>query len=74
MAKGVRTIVTVEDNTVIGGLGAAVAAIYDGTVHMLGFADKPLRQASVSEQKHDAGIDGEGIAEKISEILGGKVG
>lgn len=74
MAKGVRTVVTVEDNTVIGGLGAAVAAIYDGTVHMLGFADKPLRQASVSEQKHDAGIDGEGIAEKISEILGGKVG
>lgn len=74
MAKGVRTVVTVEDNTVIGGLGAAVAAIYDGTVHMLGFADKPLKQASVSEQKHDAGIDGEGIAEKISEILGGKVG
>ena len=74
MAKGVRAVVTVEDNTVIGGLGAAVAAIYDGTVHMLGFADKPLRQASVSEQKHDAGIDGEGIAEKISEILGGKVG
>lgn len=74
MAKGVSAVVTVEDNTVIGGLGAAVAAIYDGTVHMLGFADKPLRQASVSEQKHDAGIDGEGIAEKISEILGGKVG
>lgn len=74
MAKEVRTVVTVEDNTVIGGLGAAVAAIYDGTVHMLGFADKPLKQASVSEQKHDAGIDGEGIAEKISEILGGKVG
>lgn len=74
MAKRVRAVVTVEDNTVIGGLGAAVAAIYDGTVHMLGFADKPLRQASVSEQKHDAGIDGEGIAEKISEILGGKVG
>ena len=74
MAKGVRAVVTVEDNTVIGGLGAAVAAIYDGTVHMLGFADKPLRQASVSEQKYDAGIDGEGIAEKISEILGGKVG
>ena len=74
MAKGVSVVVTVEDNTVIGGLGAAVAAIYDGTVHMLGFADKPLKQASVSEQKHDAGIDGEGIAEKISEILGGKVG
>lgn len=74
MAKEVSAVVTVEDNTVIGGLGAAVAAIYDGTVHMLGFADKPLRQASVSEQKHDAGIDGEGIAEKISEILGGKVG
>ena len=74
MAKGVSAVVTVEDNTVIGGLGAAVAAIYFGTVHMLGFADKPLRQASVSEQKHDAGIDGEGIAEKISEILGGKVG
>lgn len=74
MAKGVSAVVTVEDNTVIGGLGAAVAAIYDGTVHMLGFADKPLKQASVSEQKHDAGIDGEGIAEKISEILGGKVG
>ena len=74
MAKGVSAVVTVEDNTVIGGLGAAVAAIHDGTVHMLGFADKPLRQASVSEQKHDAGIDGEGIAEKISEILGGKVG
>ena len=73
MAKGVSAVVTVEDNTVIGGLGAAVAAIYDGTVHMLGFADKPLKQASVSEQKHDAGIDGEGIAEKISEILGGKV-
>ena len=69
MAKGVSAVVTVEDNTVIGGLGAAVAAIYDGTVHMLGFADKPLKQASVSEQKHDAGIDGEGIAEKISEIL-----
>lgn len=70
MAEGMRLVVTLEDNIVCGGLGAAVRAVYDGKVCTFGFPDEPLKQASVSEQKYCAGLDGEIIAKKISEILG----
>lgn len=74
MSRGVKAVITAEDNITVGGLASAVAAVYDGRVHALGFADEPLKQASVKEQKHDAGLDAEGIAKKISDILGDELG
>ncbi len=65
LSDGKRLIVTCEDNVSIGGLADTVRRILGKEILGLGFSDKPLKCATIGEQKKDAGIDGRGIAEKI---------
>ncbi len=70
MSKGRRVIATIEDNVCIGGLSTAVQSISQNKVLAFAFPDKPLQQASVSEQKGIAGLDAENIAKTIMDKLG----
>ena len=55
----------------IGGLSDTVRRIGCGNVIDFGFSDTPLMHASIAEQKKEAKIDGQSMAEKIiSELMG----
>lgn len=69
MTDGCRLVATAEENVCIGGLGAIAAEYCDKKILKLAFPDEPLKMASVSEQKHMAGLDAEGIAERIINAL-----
>lgn len=64
-AKGKKIIATLEDNVCIGGLCDVVRKCLDAPVMEFAFPDKPLLHASISQQKRDAGIDAESVAERI---------
>lgn len=67
-------IVTVEDGTVIGGLGSAVADYLtekgrgDIPLHKLGVPDCFIAQGTVAQLRHLCGIDAEAIAGAVKEI------
>jgi 1-deoxy-D-xylulose-5-phosphate synthase len=70
-----RPVLTVEDHHVIGGFGSAVLEACnerhlatDG-IHRLGLPDRWIYQGSRSDQLAEAGIDAEGIARKVREIV-----
>ncbi|MDR2467169.1 MAG: 1-deoxy-D-xylulose-5-phosphate synthase [Prevotellaceae bacterium] len=59
-------VITVEDGTVMGGLGSAVAEFfarnnYDCKVKMLGVPDSYIQQGTVEELRANCGFDAEGI-------------
>ncbi len=70
LAKDCKIVATAEDNCSIGGLASVVREIFDGKILQFAFPDIPLTQATVSQQKADAGIDGVTIAEKIRKAIG----
>lgn len=70
MTKGCKMVVSAEDGLRRGGLAAAVREEYGGHVLALGFDDAPLEQASVAEQKNSAGLDAEGMADRIEKEMG----
>jgi 1-deoxy-D-xylulose-5-phosphate synthase len=66
-------IITIEDGTVIGGLGSAIAEFknqhrYQATVEIMGIPDRFIQQGSQAELKHECGFDVEGIRKKILEL------
>lgn len=67
-------VVTVEDGTVIGGLGSAVADYLtekgrgDIPLHKLGVPDCFIAQGTVAQLRHLCGIDAEAIAGAVKEI------
>lgn len=77
IAKRNTFIVTIEENTLIGGLGSAVASAlterdFKGKIRMLGAPDAFVRHASVKEQRVICGIDEDSVVNKIIHELGEK--
>lgn len=68
-------ILTVEDHHVMGGFGTCVIeacnehGLPTQAIHRLGLPDRWIYQGSRSEQLRAAGIDAEGIARKVIEVL-----
>ena len=65
-------MVTVEDGTVVGGLGSAVADIFAEKDHevmlrRIGIPDQFVAQGSVAELRRLCGLDSESIADVIME-------
>jgi 1-deoxy-D-xylulose-5-phosphate synthase len=74
-ARSTRLLVTVEENTLMGGFGEGVLAVLAKSgVHVdaltLGVPDNYIRHAKVSEQLKECGLDAEGIAEAVLKKLG----
>ena len=65
LARGKKLIATCEDNVANGGLSDVVRKILGREILEIAFPDEPLKCAGIDEQKRDAALDGEGIAEKI---------
>ena len=78
MADGVRAVVPVEEHTVIGGLGDAVGAalLQSGRTGLPAFRKAgipdmfPENYGSQKELMHHFGIDGEGIARTVMDLIG----
>ncbi|MBE0663094.1 MAG: 1-deoxy-D-xylulose-5-phosphate synthase [Bacteroidales bacterium] len=69
-----KQIITLEDGTIVGGLGSAVlefmaAHNYKAAVTRLGIPDKFIEQGSVEELYHECGYDAEGIYKTIFSLL-----
>jgi len=69
-----RHILTLEDGTIVGGLGSAVLEFmanhnYKAIVTRLGIPDKFIEQGSIEELHHECGYDAEGIYKTISALL-----
>ncbi len=65
-----QKILTIEDGTIIGGLGSAVIEFasdhnYHATIKRLGIPDHFVEQGSISELHHECGFDVEGIVSAI---------
>lgn len=72
--KKFSRIITVEDGTIVGGLGSAVLEFmsehnYDSTVIRLGIPDRFIEQGSVEELQRECGYDATGIYNAVLEIL-----
>ena len=70
-------LVTVEENVVQGGAGSAVNEVLAAhgavtPVLNLGLPDRFIEHATPAEQLHDAGLDAEGIRNRIAALLGGR--
>jgi 1-deoxy-D-xylulose-5-phosphate synthase len=74
LARSARAIITVEDNTVVGGFGSAVLEFLaerdlKPEVRLLGIPDHFMEHAEVGSLHRQAGIDAAGI-KKVLESLG----
>ena len=73
-------IITIEDGTILGGLGSAVMeyasdnGFHKTTIHRLGIPDKFIEQGTPEELYHECGIDAEGIVNVAKNILYSKQG
>jgi 1-deoxy-D-xylulose-5-phosphate synthase len=75
--KKFRHVITIEDGTIVGGLGSTVlefmaAHNYKASVTRLGIPDKFIEHGSVEELHHECGYDAEGIYNAIIRILNRK--
>jgi 1-deoxy-D-xylulose-5-phosphate synthase len=67
-------IITVEDGTVIGGLGSAVLEFmaehnYHAEVKILGIPDRLVEHGSLKELHHECGYDAAGIELTAKEMM-----
>jgi 1-deoxy-D-xylulose-5-phosphate synthase len=67
-------IVTVEDGTVVGGLGSAIAEFmaennYKNDLRILGIPDRLIEHGTLKELHHECGYDAPAIAEVVREML-----
>ncbi len=72
--KKYKTIITVEDGTIIGGLGTSVAAFatskgYKNKIEMIGIPDVFPEQGTISELQEIAGISSEKIKQSLQKYL-----
>lgn len=77
LGKSGIPIITVEDGTLKGGLGSAVAAYlttngYTNHVTMLGINDTFVEHGTVKELKHICGLDAEAISQAIIKSVSAK--
>ncbi|WP_114788893.1 1-deoxy-D-xylulose-5-phosphate synthase [Niabella yanshanensis] len=71
-------IITVEDGTVVGGLGSAILEFmadhgYKNDIRILGIPDRIVEHGSPKELYRECGYDAEGIATAVREMAGVKV-
>jgi len=72
--KKYDTIITIEDGTIIGGLGSAVtdyafAKAYTGNIKRLGIPDQFVEHGSTSQLQEEVGISAGAIEQLIEELL-----
>lgn len=76
LAKEIKTILTVEENTVSGGFGSAVmeelnkAGVEGLKIKMLGIPDRFIEQGTQSILRKKLGLDAEGIAKEALALIG----
>ncbi|PZX19466.1 1-deoxy-D-xylulose-5-phosphate synthase [Breznakibacter xylanolyticus] len=68
-------VITVEDGTIVGGMGSAVIEFmvengYSATVKRLGIPDRFVEHGTQLELYHECGYDKEGILNAVSALLG----
>jgi 1-deoxy-D-xylulose-5-phosphate synthase len=73
-----QKIITVEDGTVIGGLGSAFlefmsAQGYKNEIKILGIPDKIIEHGSPKELHRECGYDAQAIKEAVLEMMKGKI-
>jgi len=71
-------IITVEDGTITGGFGTAVAEFmiahkYAATIKMLGIPDHYIEHGSLKELHRECGYDANGIADAVREMMREKI-
>jgi 1-deoxy-D-xylulose-5-phosphate synthase len=71
-------IITVEDGTIVGGVGSAVlefmaAHNYQAEVRMLGIPDRIVEHGSLKELHRECGYDANAIAETLRDMMKEKV-
>jgi 1-deoxy-D-xylulose-5-phosphate synthase len=69
-----RKIITVEDGTVLGGFGSAVAEFmaahgYKNDLKILGIPDRIIEHGTPKELHRECGYDAEGIADAVREMM-----
>jgi 1-deoxy-D-xylulose-5-phosphate synthase len=74
VGKKFKHVITVEDGTVVGGMGSAVAEFfalhgYECRVEMLGVPDRFVQQGTVQELQAKCGFDVNGIYNTISRLV-----
>lgn len=72
--KKYKTIITIEDGTIIGGLGTSVVAFatsnkYKNSIEIIGIADVFPDQGTISELQEIAGISSEKIKQRLQYFL-----
>jgi 1-deoxy-D-xylulose-5-phosphate synthase len=71
-------IITVEDGTVVGGFGSAVAEFivennYKNDLRILGIPDRLVEHGTLKELHHECGYDAIAIADTVREMMSSKV-
>jgi len=69
-----KRIITVEDGTVVGGMGSAVLEFmadngYSSQVKRVGVPDRFVEHGTVTELYHECGLDKEGLIKAVEELL-----
>ena len=74
MSSNCRNIVTIEDGTVLGGFGEKLSAIVPASIKVtsFGWPDKFIEHGSCDDLYKLYKLDGESIAERISDRFEGK--
>ena len=72
--KSYKKIITVEDGTIVGGIGSAVLEFmaehgYQAEVKMLGIPDRIVEHGSQKQLHHECHYDADAIAETIREMM-----
>jgi 1-deoxy-D-xylulose-5-phosphate synthase len=71
-------IITVEDGTVVGGFGSAVAEFmaennYKNDLKILGIPDRLVEHGTLKELHHECGYDAAAIADAVREMMSSKI-
>ncbi|MDP8268141.1 MAG: 1-deoxy-D-xylulose-5-phosphate synthase [Candidatus Tenebribacter davisii] len=72
LEKQVHTVITIEDNALIGGFGSTIKSFYSNSninVHSFGIPDKFIEHGTIDQLKDMIGISTDKITKKIISIL-----
>jgi 1-deoxy-D-xylulose-5-phosphate synthase len=70
-----KRIITLEDGTIIGGLGTAVTEFandngyHNAEIHRLGIPDRFVEHGTLEELHHECGIDLDGILKAVNLVM-----
>lgn len=76
--QGYERIITVEDGTVVGGFGSAVAEFmaehnYKNDLKILGIPDRLVEHGTLKELHRECGYDAHGIVHAVREMMSSKI-